>query len=69
MLTRWLNSKEFEFNAKDAGGQNLIPGSGRSSRVGNGNPLRYSCLKKPMERGAWQVTVDGVTKTQTRLRG
>ena len=36
--------------------------SGRSSRKGNGNPLQYSCLGNPMDRGAWQVTVHGVTK-------
>ena len=67
-LPQWLRGKEFEFNAKDAGDQNLIPRSGRSSGVRNGNPLEYSCLKNPMERGAWRVTVHGVTKSQTRLR-
>ena len=45
----------------------LIPGSGRSSGGGHGNPLHYSCLENPMDRGAWQVTVHGVTKSQTRL--
>ena len=34
---------------------------------GNGNPLQYSCLENPMDRGAWQVTVHGVAKSQTRL--
>ena len=34
-----------------------IPGSGRSPREGNGNPLQYSCLGNPMDRGAWQATV------------
>ena len=35
----------------------LIPGLGRSPREGNGNPLQYSCLENPMDRGAWQATV------------
>ena len=35
--------------------------------AGNGNPLQYSCLEKPMDGGAWQATVHGVTKSQTRL--
>ena len=37
------------------------------SREGNGNPLQYSCLENPMDRGAWWATVHGVTKSQTRL--
>jgi len=37
----------------------LTPGSGRSPREGHGNLLQYSCLKKPMDRGAWQATVYG----------
>ena len=40
----------------------LIPGSGRSSGEGSGNPLQYSCLGNPMDRGAWQATLHGVTK-------
>ena len=39
-----------------------IPGSERSPGEGNGNPLQYSCLKNPMDRGAWQATVHGVAK-------
>ena len=42
-------------------------GSGRSPGEGNGNPLQYSCLENPMDRGAWGATVHGVTKSQTRL--
>ena len=41
---------------------------GREGREGNGNPLQYSCLGNPMGRGAWRVTVRGVTKSQTQLR-
>ena len=48
-------------NAGDVG---LIPGSGRSPGGGNGNPLQYSCLENPMDRGAWLVTVQRVTKSQ-----
>ena len=44
-----------------------IPESGRSPGEGNGNPLKYSCLENPMDKGAWRATVHGVTKSQTRL--
>ena len=50
---------------RETGGQ--IPGSGRSPGEGNGNPLQYSCLGNPMDRGAWLATVHGVAKSQTRL--
>ena len=46
-------------NAGDAGS---IPGAGGSPGGGNGNPLQYSCLGNPMDRGAWWVTVHRVTK-------
>ena len=45
----------------------LMTGSGRSPGEGNGNPLQYSCLEEPTDRGAWWATVYGVTKSQTRL--
>ena len=44
-----------------------IPGSGRSPGGGNGNPLQYSCLENPMDRGSWWATVHGVTKSWTQL--
>ena len=44
-------------DSRDTG---LIPGSGRSPRGGHGNPLQYSCLENPMDRGAWMATVHGV---------
>ena len=47
---------------RDAG---LIPGLGRSPRGGHGNPLQYSCLENPMDRGAWQTRVHRVAKSQT----
>ena len=52
-------------DAEDAGS---IPGSGRSPGWGNGNPLQYSCLENPKDRGAWQTTVHGVAQSWTRLR-
>ena len=48
-----------------AGGGGWIPALGRSSGGGNGNPLQYSCLENPMDRGAWWAIVHGVTKNQT----
>ena len=44
-----------------------IPGSGGSLGVVNGNPLQYSCLENPMDRGAWWATVQGMAKSLTRL--
>ena len=56
------DGKESACNVGDPG---LIPGSGRSPGEGHGNPHQYSCPENPMDRGAWQVTVHGVAKTQT----
>ena len=53
------DGKESACNAEDLG---LIPGSGRSPGEGNGNPLQYSCLENPMDRGSLWATVHGVTK-------
>ena len=53
--------------AGDAGDTALIPGSGRSPGGGNGNPLPYSYLGNPKDRGAWQAAVHGVAKSQTQL--
>ena len=58
------DGKESNCSAGDPG---LIPGSGSSPGEGNGNPLQYSCLGNPMNRGAWWATVHGVAKSQTRL--
>ena len=58
-------AKNLLASAGDVGDVGLILGSGRSSEGGNGNPLQYSCLGNPMDRGAWQVTVHGVSKEQT----
>ena len=50
---------------RDAG---WIPGLGRSSGGGNGNPLQYSCLENPLDNGAWQAIVHRVAKSWTRLK-
>ena len=68
MVPYWLNEpfpggsegKESAYSAWDLG---LIPGLGRSPEEGNGNPLQYSCLENPMDRGAWWATVHRVTKS------
>ena len=49
----------------NAGNLGSIPGLGRSSGEGLGSPLQYSCLENPMDRGAWQNTVHGVTESDT----
>ena len=58
------DDKESACTVKDSG---LIPGTGRSPGEGNGNPLQYSCLENPMDRGAWWAAVHGVAKSWTRL--
>ena len=62
--TRWVAQmvKASAYNAGDLGSN---PGLGRSTGEGNGNPLQYSCLENPMDRGAWQATVHGVAKSWT----
>ena len=54
--------KNHPVNVGDIGDTGLIP------RVGNGNPLQYFHLGNPMDRGAWQATVLGITWSQTQLR-
>jgi len=51
-------------NEGDLRDSNSIPGLGKSPGGGHGNPLQYSCLENPMDRGAWQATVHGVAKSQ-----
>ena len=55
--------KNLPANVGDVG---LIPGLERSPGEGSGNPLQYSCLGNPMDRGAWQSTVHGVSKSRTQ---
>ena len=59
----WLGGKESSCNVRDSG---LIPELGRSPGGGNGKPLQKSCLENPMDKGAWWVTVHGVTRSQIR---
>ena len=54
--------KNLSASALDAGDAGSAPGSGRSPGEGNGNPLQYSCLGNPMDRGAWWATVHWVEK-------
>ena len=58
------DGKESTCNAKDLGS---VPGLGGSPGGGQCNPLQCSCLENPMDRGAWQATVNGVANSQTRL--
>ena len=60
---RWLSNKESARNAGDSGNTGSTPGSGRSPGEGNGNPLQYSCLENPVDRGAWWATDHGVAKS------
>ena len=60
-------SSDGKASAYNVGDLGSIPGLGRSPGDGNGNPLQYSCLENPMDRGAWWAIVHGVTKSRTRL--
>ena len=57
-------AKESACNAGDLGS---IPGSGLSPEIGNGNPLQYSCLENPMDKGTWQAIVHGVARVRHNL--
>ena len=59
----FLGGSDGEESACSAGDTALIPGSGRSSRVGNGNPLQCSCLENPVDRRAWWATAHRVTES------
>ena len=61
-------AKNSPAKAGDIRDMGSVPGSGRSSGGGHGNPLQYSCLENPIVRGAWQATVHRVTNCRTRLR-
>ena len=65
---QWLSGKESTYNTGSSGDKSSIPGSGRSPGGGYSNPLQYSCLENPMDRGAWCATTPGVAKSQTRLK-
>ena len=59
--------KNLPANIGDTGDVGSIPGLDRFPGEGNGNPLQYSCLENPMDRGAWRTKVHGVAKSQTTL--
>ena len=60
--------KNLPDNAGDLSDAGSIPGWGGSPGGGHGNPLQYSCLENPMDKGAWRATVHGVTKNGTQLK-
>ena len=60
--------KNLPANAGDVRDTGSFPGAGRSPGGGHGNPLQYSCLENPMDRGAGRATVQGVTKSRTQLK-
>ena len=60
--------KNMPANAGDTKDVSSIPGSERSPRGGHVNPLQYSCLENPMDRGAWRAVLHRVVKTQTQLK-
>ena len=64
-LKGFPDGSEVKASARNAGDLGSIPGLGRSPGEGNGNPLQCSCLKNPMDGGAWWATVHGVTKSRT----
>ena len=63
----WFSDKESACKVGDTGDVGLIPGLGRSLGEGHGNPLQYSCLENPMDRGAWRATVHGTAKSWIQL--
>ena len=62
------SGKEPACNTGHVRDKGSVPGSRRSPGGGNGNPLQYSCLENPMDKGAWWATVHWVTKSQTQLK-
>ena len=67
LTAQWLSSEESTCSAAATGDSGSIPGSGRPAGGGYGNPLQYSCLENPLDRGAWRAAVHEVTKSQMRL--
>ena len=66
-LLQWVRGKEFAFNAEDTRDTCSVPELGRSPGEGNDNPLQYSCLENPMDRGVWQAIVHGVARVRHDL--
>ena len=63
-----FSGAEVKVSACNVGDLGSIPGLGRSPGEGNGNPLQYSCLENPMDRGAWWATVHGSQRVDTTER-
>ena len=66
ILEGFPGGSEGKASACNVGDPGSIPGSGRSPREGNGNPLQYCCLENFMDGGGWWATVNGVTKNWTQ---
>ena len=66
-LSRWCCGKESACQCRKHRRHGFSPGLGRFPAVGDGNPLQYSCLGNPMDRGAWWTSVHGLTKSWTQL--
>ena len=64
-LPRWTSGKDLLANARVLRDASSTSGWGRSPGEGHSNPIQYSCLENPRDRGAWQATVRGVTKSWT----
>ena len=67
-LPTWLSGKEPVCDAEDTGDPGSVTGWEKSPGGGHDNPLQYSCLENPMDRGAWWATVHGVTKSWTQMK-
>ena len=65
-MAQWV--KNLPANAKYERDERWVPGLGRSPGSRHDNPLEYSCLENPVDRGAWWATVHGITKSQMRLK-
>ena len=66
-LLGFPSGSDSKVSAYSVGNTGSIPGLGRSTGEGNGNPLQYSCLENSMDWGAWWATVHGIAKSRTRL--
>ena len=68
MITDFPSGSDGKASVYNAGDPGSIPGSGRSAGEGNGDPLQYSCLENPTDRGVWLAAFYGVAQSRTRLK-